>query len=173
MGNLSITLRFKRGIALITAMLVFACLPIFAQKTDSSRISYKPKARTLIGLPQIKANIQTYRPNLYNYYPSGNNTANAVIKPKEKDGKTLTILKIYPNPVVEQLNISFRLEKETNLSIKITDLLGNEIVTLANEKAPFGEQTKTFNMPSRLTSGIYFLRIVAGGEPIIKRISVL
>ncbi len=158
---------FKKYFTLLTAMLVFVCFPSFAQKIDSTRISLKPKVKAISSVPQIKANIQTYRPNLYNYYPS------ATAKPKDKSGKNITILKIYPIPVVEQLNISLRLEKEVNLSIKITDLLGNEIVTLINEKLPYGEQTKTFNMPAKLNSGIYFLKIVAGGELIIKRISVL
>ena len=148
-----------------------ACHAGFAQKIDSSKISFKPKVKAVNNIPQIKANIEPYRPSRYNYYPAVSSAT--LSKSKEKSGKTLTILKIYPIPVVDQLNISLRLEKEVNLSIKITDLLGNEIVTLINEKTPYGEQTKTFIIPAKLISGIYFLRIVAGGEPVIKRISVL
>ncbi len=157
---------------LSTLMLIFACVSVFAQKIDSTRVSFKTKTKAFNNVPQIKGNVPTYRPNIYNYYPSVS-AYSPFAKGKDKTGKTFTILKIYPNPVVEQLNISLHLEKEANLSIKITDLLGNEIVTLANERAPSGEQTKTFSMPAKLSSGIYFLRIVAGGEPIIKRISVL
>lgn len=155
----------------LTVMLVFVCTAIFAQKIDTTRISLKPKAKVVSRVPQIKANIQPYKPNTYNYYPATSAATSSASDKKSE--KTLTILKIYPNPVVEQLNINLRLEREANLSIKITDLLGNEIVTLVNEKAPHGEQTRTFNMPSKINAGIYFLRIVAGGEPIIKRISVL
>lgn len=169
MGVYSTKSAKKQYIALGIAMLVLLCAPVFAQKTDSARTQVKPKTRIVTGIPQINANVPTYRPYFYNYYPTTNN----ILKLKEKGGKTLTVLKIYPNPVEEQLNISFRLEAETTLSIKITDLLGNEIVTLANGRAPYGEQTRTFTMPTKLNSGIYFLRIVAGGEPIIKRISVL
>ena len=172
MGVYTIKVAFKWQRALTTVMLVLACVSVFAQKIDSPRVSFKSKSKTFHSIPQIKANVPTYRPNIYNYYPSVS-VNSATAKTKDKSGKTFTILKIYPNPVVEQLNISLHLEKEANLSIKITDLLGNEIVTLANERAPSGEQTKTFNMPAKLSSGIYFLRIVAGGEPIIKRISVL
>jgi len=53
------------------------------------------------------------------------------------------------------------------------DLLGNEVVTLSNERLSSGEQTKTFTIPNRLNSGIYFLRIVTGSETVVKRISVL
>ncbi|PIG99626.1 hypothetical protein CS542_05140 [Pedobacter sp. IW39] len=33
------------------------------------------------------------------------------------------------------------------------DLLGNEVVTLSNERLSAGEQTKTFTIPNRLNSG--------------------
>ena len=87
--------------------------------------------------------------------------------------KILTVLKLYPNPVSEKLNINLRLERETNLSVKITDPLGNEIITLMNEKAPAGEQTRTFTLPNKLNTGIYLVRIVAGGDPKVMKISVL
>lgn len=148
----------------LTMAFLLAYATVFAQKIDSTRVFLKPKNKVVNNLPQIKGSVQPYKPNTYGYYPS---TA------KDKNEKLVTILKIYPNPVIDQLNLSIRLGKETNISIKITDLLGNEIATLLNEKMPHGEQTKTFNIPPKLNSGIYFLRIVAGGEPIIKRISVL
>lgn len=90
-----------------------------------------------------------------------------------KQEKILTVLKVYPNPVIEQINISLRLERNAVMSIKIIDLLGNEVITLLNEKTSAGEHTKTYLIPDRLNAGIYFLRIVAGGEPVVKRISVL
>lgn len=153
--------------ASLVMMLLLLCGTVFAQKADSTRFSIRPKAKAVSRIPVIKGSVQTYRPS-YNL----NTSANAD-HGKGKEGKTLNVLKIYPNPVVDQLNINLRLEKETSLSIKITDLLGNDIVTLANERIQHGEHTKTYNMPAKLNSGIYFLRIVAGGEPVIKRISVL
>ncbi|WP_343533071.1 T9SS type A sorting domain-containing protein [Pedobacter sp.] len=170
-NRVKIALNFN--IACLTAMLLLICSVVFAQKVDTSRISLKLKAKPSNRFPVIKGSVQPYRPNVYNYLPSVNPVVNANTTNREKSEKNLTILKIYPNPVVEQLNINLRLEKETSISIKITDLLGNDIVTLSNERLPHGEHTKTYNMPSKLNAGIYFLRIMAGGEPVIKRISVL
>jgi hypothetical protein len=90
-----------------------------------------------------------------------------------KQDKILVVTKVFPNPVDDQINLTYRLDRESMVSIKIMDLLGNEVVTLSNERSPAGEQTKTFIIPNRLNSGIYFLRIVAGPETIVKRISVL
>jgi hypothetical protein len=90
--------------------------------------------------------------------------------------KILNVLKIYPNPVnpnFDQINLILRLDREITLTVKIMDLLGNEIVTLSNERTAAGEQTKSYSIPSRLNSGIYFMRISAGSETVVKRISVL
>ncbi|WP_240186936.1 T9SS type A sorting domain-containing protein [Pedobacter nanyangensis] len=168
-----VKIALKSHMASLTVMLLLLCSAVFAQKADTSRISVRPKTKPAAKFPTIKGSVQPYRPNIYNYLPATNPTHNAPVANKEKGEKNLTILKIYPNPVLEQLNINLRLDKETSISIKITDLLGNDIVTLANERLPHGEHTKTYNMPSKLNAGIYFLRIVAGGEPVIKRISVL
>lgn len=140
----------------------------FAQKIDSTRITLKPKPKVVSRIPQIKANIPTYKP-FFGISSTNTNTS----APLKTGVKILTVLKIYPNPVNEQLNISLRLDRELMLSIKITDLLGNDVVVLANERTPAGEQTKTFNIPTKLNAGIYFLRIVAGGEQVVKKISVL
>ena len=155
----------------LTVMLLTICASVFAQKADTSRFSARPKAKVISRVPVIKGSVQSYKPS-YNVYSTASDTHT---KPavKEKNERTLTVLKIYPNPVVEQININLRLEKETSLSIKITDLLGNEVVTLANERIQQGEHTKTYSVPAKLNAGIYFLRIVAGGEPVIRKISVL
>ncbi|MES2419495.1 MAG: T9SS type A sorting domain-containing protein [Bacteroidota bacterium] len=138
---------------------------VFAQKIDTGKIILKPKPKIVNRTPIIKANIQPYKPGSLNF--------NGLNNPGSKSNKILTVLKVYPNPVGEQLNINLRLDRETILSIKITDLLGNDVVTLINERTPAGEQTKTFTIPTKLNAGIYFLRILAGGEPKVLKISVL
>lgn len=146
---------------------------VLAQKSDS--IYYSSRAKKVSRTPTIKANIQSYRPN-YNaalgYIPFNSALLNSK-NTSPKPDKILTVSKVYPNPVDDQINVIIKLDRESTVTIKIMDLLGNEVVTLSNERLPSGEQTKTFTIPNRLNSGIYFLRIVAGAETIVKRISVL
>ena len=87
--------------------------------------------------------------------------------------KPIDNVRIYPNPVSTQLNVAYTLSKENLVTVKILDVLGNEVATLLSQKVSAGEQLNTFNLTTKLNSGLYFVRIVSGSESIIKRISVL
>jgi len=149
---------------------VLGSAQVFAQRSDS--IYYSSSKKKANNTPQIKANIKSYRPSFgfipYNTFLVSSPKA-ASIQPE----KILTVVKVFPNPIDDQINVTLKLEREAVLTIKIMDLLGNEVITLSNERYPSGESTKSFSIPNRLNSGIYFLRIVAGGETSVKRISVL
>ena len=152
---------------------VVCSVSVFAQHSDS--VINSSSFKRLIKPLAIKGDVPSYRPNYnpgstfvpYNSVVSHNKAGNG------KSDKILSVLRIFPNPVDDQINFILRLERESVVSIKIMDLLGNEVVTLANERLSAGEQTKTFTIPNKLNSGIYFLRFVAGSETIVKRISVL
>lgn len=169
-----ITLLLKLACILCIAM--FCGINSWAQQSDSIRISLKTRAKKTSKIPEIKANIQPYKPlymsinggSMFGTYSATNKSTTVATK-----DKLLTIVKIYPNPVEDQLNIIISLNRDTPVNIKIIDLLGNEVVTLANERLNAGEQTKSFAIPSRLNSGIYFLKVAAGAETQVKRISVL
>lgn len=87
--------------------------------------------------------------------------------------KPIDNVKVYPNPVAEQLNLSYSLKKEGLVTIKILDVLGNEVYTLLNQKLPAGAQNNKFIIESKLNTGFYFVRIISGSDSIVKRISVL
>ncbi|MEO5912350.1 MAG: T9SS type A sorting domain-containing protein [Pelobium sp.] len=87
--------------------------------------------------------------------------------------KPIDNVKIYPNPVSDQLNLSYYLKKEGWVTIKVLDVLGNEVSVLFSQKLAVGEQTNTFYLDSKLSTGFYFVRVIAGSDSIIKRISVL
>lgn len=160
-------------ISCIFCMSVVTSVTVFAQKPDSSITSIR--AKRINKTPQIKVTVPTYRPNRFGFIPYNDiiSSARAGTTSAPKPEKLLYVLKVYPNPVDDQINIILRVERESNFSVKIMDLLGNEVVTLSNERIPSGEQIKNYTIPSRLNAGIYFLKIVAGTETVVKRISVL
>ena len=144
---------------------------VFAQKSDSlnyfSRSKKTPKPTT------IKPNLPSYRPLFDGFTFLPYNNVLATKGGAQKSEKNLTFIKVSPSTVDDQITVVYKLERESNISIKIMDLLGNEVATLATERSGSGEQTKTFSIANRLSSGIYFVRIVAGAETSVKRISVL
>lgn len=87
--------------------------------------------------------------------------------------KPIDNVKVFPNPVSDQLNITYSLKKDNLVTIKILDVLGNEVAVLLNQRLPSGDQVNKFIIESKLNTGFYFLRIVAGSDSIVKRIAVL
>jgi hypothetical protein len=87
--------------------------------------------------------------------------------------KILANVKVYPNPVSNYLNIAYSLSKDSNVTIRIMDVLGNETTTLFSERLSIGEHSDTFSISSKISSGFYFVRVSVGSEIITKRISVL
>ncbi|HTD40576.1 MAG TPA: T9SS type A sorting domain-containing protein [Mucilaginibacter sp.] len=89
------------------------------------------------------------------------------------DDKLLTDVQVYPNPVTDQINIKYVLSRNALVTIKIMDVLGNDVMTLVSQRIGQGEQSFTYPISNRLSRGFYFIRVVAGTESVIKRISVL
>jgi hypothetical protein len=97
--------------------------------------------------------------------PFKGNTQNA-------SDKLLSNVKVFPNPTVETVNLSFRLGKRVDVSIKVMDALGNELMTLLSQTLDAGNQNQSFDVQKRLSPGLYFVKVTAGAETVIKRISV-
>ena len=145
-------------------------------RPDSAKVAYKAKITdTRKDKPVfLKTNL---RMAVVPFKPAPIRTSQAATPSPAKTGnpgdKVLTNVKVYPNPVGEQLNVSFHVSKDVLMSIKIMDFLGNEVGTLSNQRFGAGEQNASFNIGSRFNSGLYFLRFIAGNETVIKRISIL
>jgi hypothetical protein len=67
----------------------------------------------------------------------------------------------YPNPFNPSTVISYRLPVAGNVSLKVYDMLGNEVATLIDEYKPAGSFEVEFNAKD-LPSGIYFYQLKAG-----------
>ena len=78
----------------------------------------------------------------------------------------------YPNPFNPSTIIKYQVPELTHLTIKIYDVLGNEIGTLVNEEKPAGEYEVEFDGDG-LTSGIYFYQLRAGDYTDTKKMILL
>lgn len=69
----------------------------------------------------------------------------------------------YPNPFNSTTVISYTVPVNGWVTLKIYDLLGNEIITLVNEYKQIGFYNSQFSiLNSQLASGIYFYRLTIG-----------
>ena len=66
----------------------------------------------------------------------------------------------YPNPFNPTTNIGFRIANFGLVTLKVYDILGEEVVTLVNEEKPAGEYSIKFDATD-LPSGVYFYQLKA------------
>ena len=77
-----------------------------------------------------------------------------------------TLFQNHPNPFNPKTKIKFTIpsdvkRKKRNVSLKVYDVLGNEIATLVNEEKPAGTYEITW-YAEKLPSGVYFYKLQAG-----------
>jgi plastocyanin len=86
-------------------------------------------------------------------------------------------LSSYPNPFNAQTRISFNLPEAGLVSLAVYDIAGRSIRTLVNEYRPAGIAAVTWdgrnNNGEQLASGIYFVRMIAGGQSTTHRAVML
>jgi hypothetical protein len=71
----------------------------------------------------------------------------------------------FPNPFNPNTSIQYAVSSRLFVSLKVYDVLGNEIATLVNEEKSVGSYEVEFNPASgnlNLVSGIYFYQLKAG-----------
>jgi len=78
----------------------------------------------------------------------------------------------YPNPFNPTTTISYEIAKETNVSLKVYDVIGNEIATLVNETKPAGSYQVVFDA-ANLSNGVYFYKIQAGDFNATKKLILM
>jgi hypothetical protein len=67
----------------------------------------------------------------------------------------------YPNPFNPSTKINFKLPVDSDVQLRVFDLLGRHISTLASGELKAGSHTVTFDA-SNFSSGMYFYQIIAG-----------
>ncbi len=78
----------------------------------------------------------------------------------------------YPNPFNPSTKISWQSPVGSHQTIKVFDVLGNEVATLVDEYKPAGRYEVDFNASS-LSSGVYFYQLKANGFTHTKKMLML
>ncbi len=107
--------------------------------------------------------------NQMRWYENLGDTATSVKSDDETYNlKGFNLQQNYPNPFNPSTNISWQSPISSWQTLKVYDVLGNEISTLVNEEKPAGNYHVDFNA-STLSSGIYFYIVTSGNRTMIKK----
>lgn len=85
---------------------------------------------------------------------------------------TFELLPAYPNPFNSQINIRYKLDKAETVTLKIYDINGRVVATLAEGKKNPGLHSQRFS-GEELASGIYFLRLVTTGRALSQKLVLI
>jgi photosystem II stability/assembly factor-like uncharacterized protein len=99
-------------------------------------------------------------------------TAFTAVKDEPQVVTEYSLSQNYPNPFNPTTKIKFEIPSTSLVTLKIYDLLGNEIATLVDEEKTAGVYEAEFKA-EELTSGIYFYRITVGNYSETKKLLLL
>jgi Zn-dependent metalloprotease len=82
-----------------------------------------------------------------------------------------------PNPFRPETRISFAVPSRSNVELKVYNVSGQEVRTLVNDTKPAGAYDVRWDgrdaAGQRVASGVYFYRIVADGQSLTKKMTVM
>jgi hypothetical protein len=136
----------------------------FAQQKSDTVLFPKPRTKTSYFKNSLHLSLPPLKPAV---------TSSQKFSVTKADDKLLEDVQVFPNPVTDQVTVKYQLSHSAIVTVKVMDVLGNDVITLVQAQVESGEQTFSYPLANKLHKGFYFIRVVAGNESVIKRISVL
>lgn len=96
----------------------------------------------------------------------------AVGDPVNSSVKEFKLNQNYPNPFNPTTTISYAIPRRSDVSLKVYNIVGQEVATLVNGEKEPGTYSVYFN-GSELSSGIYFYKITAGSFSTVRKMILL
>src|SRR6056297_208380 len=78
----------------------------------------------------------------------------------------------YPNPFNPSTNITYSLPQQSDVQLRVYDMVGREVATLINREQAAGAYTITFDA-SELSSGMYLYRLDTGSTTITRKMMLI
>lgn len=77
---------------------------------------------------------------------------------------------IFPNPVVDQLNVRLNFPEASNLEVKLYDVQGKLVNTLLPKTSVSGAFSQAFPISNELKPGVYFVRMTLGDNSTYRKV---
>ena len=91
---------------------------------------------------------------------------------KQSAPEQTKLLPNYPNPFTQQTTIEYTLSEQTDVTVRVYNVLGQQVATLAQEPKSAGTHRLEWN-GGTLPSGTYFVRLKAGGNTHTQQITIV
>jgi hypothetical protein len=121
--------------------------------TDAAGRVYHYHTDNNTGCTMTGTNSATSRPNICLFGPNGTPNQN------NEMSEVFSLSQNYPNPFNPSTVIKFSIPKTSMVNLAVYDVLGREVITLANDVMQPGQYNALFDA-STLSSGVYFYTIV-------------
>jgi hypothetical protein len=131
--------------------------------------SYLPHEYSFKDLP-VGGNNYKYR--LKQIDNNGSSVYSDVIELKMEIPRDFVLEQNYPNPFNPNTNIRFQLPKDSHVTLKVYNMIGQLVTTLINQDMNAGYQTISFDA-SKISSGTYIYRMEAGNYSQVKKMTLL
>jgi photosystem II stability/assembly factor-like uncharacterized protein len=94
------------------------------------------------------------------FIPGGGGGEGKIVVAQDPTPKLFSLSANYPNPFNPTTRIEYTLPEDVHVSLKVFDMLGREVTTLANGFQEAGYRTARFDAGD-LSSGLYLVRLIA------------
>uniref|UniRef100_A0A832CZ84 T9SS type A sorting domain-containing protein n=1 Tax=Ignavibacterium album TaxID=591197 RepID=A0A832CZ84_9BACT len=101
------------------------------------------------------------------YFSAVIDTTNSVNDNSNFIPDRFSLMQNYPNPFNPTTKIKFSIPTLEFVTLKVYDVLGNEVATLVNEEKPAGSYEVEFKSSfgnRQLANGVYFYQLKTGGD---------
>jgi hypothetical protein len=96
----------------------------------------------------------------------------AVEEEKDEKSYALSLLPAKPNPVKDHATIFYAIPQEGKVTLKVYNLIGQEVRTLVDGNKKPGMHSVIFNS-KKLPQGVYFYRLTIGNSAVTRRLTIL
>ena len=87
--------------------------------------------------------------------------------------ETFTLQSVYPNPFNPSTTIRYSIPETGSVIVKVYDLSGREVSTLADRVMPAGYHSLSWNPEYTVAAGFYIVQIINGGQVLHQKVTYL
>lgn len=81
-------------------------------------------------------------------------------------------MNVYPNPVQNDLNIDFMVDKDYDATFSLLDITGKQLAILGTTKLLQGQNHFVYQVPAGTSTGLYFIQVQAAGKVFTHKIII-